>query len=115
MDFVETALHLFHEYVQDNVEHLHLESFQSDMIQSVTDLIHLQFEGTEDLSLLHVAYNLFPHGRTSVRCTPVDNIAERLAHLDSKNQSDQRSNEWFETRHQLITASIAYKAIDSYL
>jgi putative phage-type endonuclease len=114
MEFVEIALHLIHEYVQSNIEHLHLESFQTEMIQSVTELIEIQFEGASiDLSLLHIAMNLYPHGRTSLRCPVIDNISEILTELASKQLPDQRTPEWYESRHQMITASVAYKAIDS--
>ena len=42
-----------------------------------------------------------------------DNIAQQLIYLKSKPQPDQRTPEWYQMRHNLITASNAYKAFES--
>lgn len=114
MELVECATQLIHEYVQENLEHIHLDSFQADLIHEITDLLTIQFEGTDiDLHLLHMAFNLYSHGRTSLRSPPLTNVSTILEALASKPQPTQRTPEWYLYRHQLITASAAYKALGS--
>jgi putative phage-type endonuclease len=54
---------------------------------------------------------LFPHGRISYTCPPMENITERIEKIRKKPQPVQRTPEWYEYRHKLITASSAYKAL----
>lgn len=44
---------------------------------------------------------------------PPPNLRVKLAALQAVNQSDQRTDEWYEQRHALITASSAWKVLDS--
>lgn len=46
-------------------------------------------------------------------CEEKDRIKERIAVLKAKPQPVQRTNEWYEFRQNLITASNAYKAFES--
>jgi putative phage-type endonuclease len=43
----------------------------------------------------------------------IEKISERLHYLKNIPQPQQRTNEWYEFRHNLITASNAYKAFES--
>ena len=40
-------------------------------------------------------------------------IEQKIAYLRSKPQPQQRTPEWYQFRHNLITASNAYKAFES--
>jgi len=50
---------------------------------------------------------------TVVVTTPAANLPTKLAALQATDQSDQRTAEWYEQRHALITASSAWKVLDS--
>jgi putative phage-type endonuclease len=53
-------------------------------------------------------------GSTFIRKPPnVEIINKKLAHIRSKPQPDQRTPEWYKFRHDLLTASNAWKAFDS--
>jgi putative phage-type endonuclease len=74
----------------------------------------------DDLNeLLEEAFDIFINTynieRTpeSASITDDDEIVERIDYLRSKPQPDQRTKEWYEFRHNLITASNAYKAFES--
>jgi putative phage-type endonuclease len=57
-------------------------------------------------------YRLHPRqGGSSYENDP--NIAEKLKTLSAIDQADQRTAEWYEQRHSLITASSAWKLLDS--
>jgi hypothetical protein len=52
--------------------------------------------------------------RTSVAVTtPAKGLPAKLAALQATDQADQRTVEWYEQRHALITASSAWKVLDS--
>lgn len=111
MDEVETALILMEEYVQDNLEHIPEESFTSMMMSDVRQLMEVQFAVTDEI--LARALLLFPHGRTSYHLPKMEGVREKLEYIRNKPQPVQRTPEWYEYRHNLITASCAYKALGS--
>lgn len=52
--------------------------------------------------------------RDSVNVTsPSSELPAKLAALQASDQSEQRTTEWYEQRHALITASSAWKVLDS--
>ena len=104
------ALYLMSEYVQDNLEHIHTDTFTQEMIENITELLKSQMDDVVDLL---PAYQLFTKGRTSMYCPVQANVAEILNTLQLRFQPEQRSPEWYAFRHKLITASSAYKAIGS--
>jgi putative phage-type endonuclease len=110
MEQVETALILMTEYVHENVEFLPEESFTAGMMYEVDQLMKVQFETVLDEVYFHALY-LFTKGRTTYRRLPVDNVDEKIRLLRQKPQPVQRTPEWYEYRHKLITASSAYKAL----
>ena len=112
MDEVETALILMTEYVQDNLEHMPDEKFTSIMMDEVKQVMEAQFDSVSN-EVLSTALLLFPHGRTSYFCPPCEHVDEKINKLRNKPQPVQRTPEWYEYRHKLITASSAYKALGS--
>jgi putative phage-type endonuclease len=69
---------------------------------------------------LNVAIETFytQHPRECVRKTvkvtsPPANLPAKLTSLQAADQADQRTTEWYEQRHALITASSAWKVLDS--
>jgi len=110
----ECALCLMEEYVQQNFEHIHSEKFTQKMIQQVIDLLCIQLEIDPLYPGIHlaiqVAYSML-QGRTSMSCEVQQNVEEKLNILQQQYQPEQRSDEWYEIRHKLLTASSIYKVI----
>jgi len=104
-----------------------------DFHESVRDVLHEYFEGTEafefsatmDLeadALCRFCEALYfkwivparECGTTFIRKPPnVPVIDAKLAHIRAKPQPDQRTDEWYKFRHNLLTASNAWKAFES--
>ena len=112
MEQVETALILMTEYVHDNIEFLAEEDFTTCMMREVIQLMEVQFDSVMEEVYIH-AIRLFTKGRTTYTKVVVDNLDERIDALRKKPQPVQRTPEWYEYRHKLITASSAYKALGS--
>jgi hypothetical protein len=51
--------------------------------------------------------------KTVAVTTPSADLQAKLATLQATDQADQRTTEWYEKRHALITASSAWKVLDS--
>ena len=106
----ETAIDLMREYCQDNLDSMHKDNFSIEMVQEVRAVLESQFDTVDDDILLK-ALLLLPCGRTSYRCPPMENVAERIEKIRQKPQPAQRTPEWYEYRRTLLTASVAYKAL----
>lgn len=131
-DLTETILHLMDEYVYYNPKDISEPHFHDEMIDNVSELIYLQFENDiqsnpyieEELDELikeaadiFYTFNIPKRSQTSsvILNNNIDHnkIEEKINYLKSKPQPSQRTKEWYEFRHNLITASNAYKAFES--
>jgi putative phage-type endonuclease len=104
MTEVDVIVELMQEYVEDHVCEMDQETFTSEMIVSIQELI-------EDIpnEIMEEALIRFANGRTTevVQCqSGVD-----LGWIEAQVQHEQRSIEWYAQRKQLITASSAYKVL----
>ena len=104
-----------------------------DFHETVRDVLHEYFEGTQafefsaamDLEadalcrFCEALYFRYMNparecGSTFIRKPPnVSIIDAKLAHIRAKPQPDQRTAEWYKFRHDLLTASNAWKAFES--
>ena len=100
-----------------------------DFHETVRDVLNEYFEGFEtiDLDLEADALCRFCEGMYFRYITPAREcgstfirkppnapiIDKKLAHIRGKPQPDQRTSEWYKFRHDLITASNAWKAFES--
>lgn len=104
-----------------------------DFHETVRDVLHEYFEGTQAFELsttldleadalccfceaMYFKFVVPPRecGSTFIRKPPnVLIIDAKLAHIRSKPQPDQRTLEWYKFRHNLLTASNAWKAFES--
>ena len=114
MEQHDCVLFLMQEYVQEHLDHIHSEKFTQEMIEHVSDLLCIQFEC--DISVfsnsLLIAYAML-QGRTASYSPVQGNVNEKLVLLQQKYQPEQRTEEWYTMRHELITASSIYKVIGS--
>jgi len=131
VDFVETLLELMETYVKDNPKAITEPDFHDDFKEHIAELTHITFENElllneefeEDIELMmEDAFNIFFHTIMPCRSYPDTRILvnpnksfveKQLIYLRSKPQPAQRTQEWYDFRHNLLTASNAYKAFEN--
>ena len=103
----------FHETVRD-VLHEYFEGMQAFEFSAMMDL-----EADALCRFCEALYFKYMNparecGSTFIRKSPnVSIIDAKLAHIRAKPQPDQRTPEWYKFRHDLLTASNAWKAFES--
>lgn len=124
MELLETIFHLIDEYITNNKEiEVELEDIQDDL----RELLFIQFddhlyeeedeEFLEELIqyALEIYFTIHPLVTDSVteEETQIIQIEKQIDILRNIIQPKQRTPEWYSFRNNLITASNAYKALDS--
>ena len=127
-EFVTTVLHLMEEYVQENIEPLMEEDFHEVFLNETFELVlttfgkEIQFYNYVDCKqrideIADIFYDTIMPPR-SYESTLILNdrvkvreITTRLDELRNIPQPEQRTAEWYSFRHNLITASNAYKTL----
>jgi putative phage-type endonuclease len=137
-DIIENITQLMYEYVEENPCDVSEPDFHDCMIESIKELyspmilpemytgsldrdkIHDDFDDLIDIAVSMFYNQIMPprsFPTTFVRQLPsADKIAylqDKLYYLASKPQPQQRTDEWYKFRHNLITASNAYKAFEN--
>ena len=142
VDFIESALQLINTYIEDNPTAISEPDFEDVLYEEIYEIIMLQFEDhilfNEDIKediedmidqAFEIYYSTFGNERSSnfikeEKEEKEENeeneeneknkiIENKINYLKSKPQPTQRTPEWYEFRHNLITASNAYKAFES--
>ena len=108
----ELLISLLREHYDAHVHEMHSETFEEDMLDQVRGLAEIQIESSVSTEELHAALDLL---RLTVPCrtslwAPAQDAGEQLGRLQSIPQLVQRSPEWYEFRHTLVTASAIHKA-----
>ena len=133
-EFTETLLHLMDEYITLYPSAITDPDFHDTMVVQIKELALQQFsheiffkeQETEELEdVIEEVADIFYESIMPVRShdesivlkelTKEDIVARRnqIRHLESKPQPTQRTSEWYKFRHNLITASSAYKVFQS--
>ena len=128
-EFTETLLHMMEEYVIQNPTSIAEPDFHDTFIEEIQELVISQFsqelwdnDETELEYIIEEVSTLFYVSFMPPRSYPssiilhppeIDTIKKQIDYLCSIPQPTQRTNEWYEFRHNLITASNAYKAFGS--
>jgi putative phage-type endonuclease len=140
VELVETALHLMDEYMQCNPHIISEPNFYKIFLEDIKDIFYAQFEEhiddidngddiEDDMNdLIEDAFNIFittfyPERSINEKQdslkndlldeTVINKIEKKIDLLRSVVQPVQRTPEWYAFRWNLITASNAYKALDS--
>jgi putative phage-type endonuclease len=129
LDFVESALHLMTDYMNQNPTAISEPDFHEDMLEEVKEMIYLQFEHImtdwveQDIDdILEDAFEIFITMFGTERSADtniiqdsadIDKISKQIAYLKSKPQPAQRTLAWLLFRYNIISASNAYKAYES--
>ena len=128
-DFVESLLHLMELYIKENPKQITDPDFHDIFEEDVCELVDVQLEdhsifyNEEELEdFLEEVFEIFyetimprrSFSDSEILYSPeVDKIAKQINHLRSLPQPTQRTPEWYKFRHNLITASNAYKAFEN--
>jgi putative phage-type endonuclease len=132
LDIIETAMQLMDNYVNENPAAITEPDFHDTMLDEIKSLYDDQLDTDitdedDDLvnDLIDDAFEIFidsfqlnrSYIVSSSNDTPGDDVTDQITkqidYLRSKPQPPQRTKEWFEFRHTIISASIASKAFGS--
>ncbi len=134
IELMETALHLMEEYVIDNPSAISEPDFHEELLEEIKDMFYIQFEEQilssdfveDDMNdLLEDAFQIFIttfYTERSSNQEQNDYVEEnennavkeqKIIGLREIPQPVQRTQEWYQFRWNLITASNAWKAFES--
>lgn len=133
LELYQTCIHLMEEFIRDNSNIISEPEFEEIFDENIQELMHSHFdfdifytdEAEEEMEeIIEKAkkdffHDYIPHrsySDTIILKEPDYNyITKQLDYLKSKPQPTQRTKEWYEFRHNLITASNAYKAFENQI
>lgn len=131
LELYDTCIHLMIEFMKDNPKIITEPEFEDIFDENMYELMHSHFdtdlfyteESEEELEeLIEIAksdffqYYMPPRSYSaSVLLEPpnIELVTNQLQYLREKPQPDQRTDEWYEFRHNLFTASNAYKGFEN--
>ena len=131
LEIYQTCVHLMEEFITDNPKIISEPDFDDIFDENVQELMHSHFDFdifyTEEAEaemeeIIEHAKTDFFKDHMPPRSYPDtiileepdhDYVKEQLDILRNKPQPAQRTKEWYEFRHNLITASNAYKAFEN--
>ena len=125
-DFVEMVLHLMEEYVTDDPMAITDPDFHNSFLDEICEMVmsqvgHELWRYSDDViterleEICEIFYASFMPRRSHPTTLILNNnlnikqLTKKIDYLRGKPQPAQRTAEWYEFRHKLITASNAYK------
>jgi putative phage-type endonuclease len=133
LELVESVLYLMEDYMSVNPTAITEPDFEEVFLEDIKEIFYIQFEDEilnsdfveDDLDdILEDAFQIFMATfcteRSSLNllnipniCNKIQIIQDKIKELKNKPQPVQRTDAWYEFRHNLITASNAHKVFDS--
>jgi len=140
LQFVESTFYLMDDYMKENPSAITEPDFEEVFLEDIKEIFYVQFEEEilnsdfveDDLNdILEDAFQIYmttfcterSSQNTQNTCLELlqgisgDNkiqlLQDKITVLKNKPQPVQRTDEWYEFRHNLITASNAHKVFDS--
>jgi putative phage-type endonuclease len=131
-DIVDTCVQLMTDYVDENPAAVSEPDFHETMLENIKEVMFMNYDNffqtnaeiedeleelidiAADMFYLHIMPKRSYNDTFETRMTERERerVIERLEELAQVPQAEQRTKEWYETRHRLITASNAYKAFE---
>jgi putative phage-type endonuclease len=102
----------FEDIFEENINELMDAHFDSDIFYLEEELEEIFEQAKIDFFTDFMPIRSYPDS-VIIEEPDYEYVEEQIALLKSKPQPTQRTKEWYEFRHNLITASNAYKAFDS--
>jgi putative phage-type endonuclease len=131
MELYDTCIHIMEEFIinnpsiitdpefndifDDNIQELMESHFDNDIFyndDAEEEMEEIIDQAKTDFFKIFMPVRSYPDS-IILEDPDYDFIEEQISYLKSKPQPVQRTKEWYEFRHNLITASNAYKAFDS--
>jgi len=137
-DIIEYGIHVSELYMESYIFNMANYNFDDEYEENIMQMIIEQYGKQYDLYMFHdediesddlyidvimeeIKKQVFTHivprrgyKKSFIRCKPnVLRICQQLEILRNKPQPEQRTTAWYETRHNLITASNAWKCFES--
>lgn len=135
VEFVETALHLMSEYVEQHPQVVLDPDFCDILLEEISELLYIQLEdhinmfiGGDDIEddmneilddALNIFLSTFYPDKTQetvgneITDEEITAIEQKIQRLRGMPQPVQRTPEWYQFRWNLITASNAWKALET--
>jgi putative phage-type endonuclease len=131
LELYETTMHIMEEFVTEHPSLITEPDFEDIFDENLNELMHAHFDydifytehAEEEMEdIINHAKNDFYNTIMPRRSYPstiilkepnISQVTKQLEYLRSKPQPAQRTNEWYEFRYNLITASNAYKAFEN--
>ena len=128
IEIYDTCMHVMEEFIKRNPTIISDPEFEDIFEENINELMEAHFDSDifyleEELEeIIEQAKFDFFTDFMPIRSYPdsiilkepdYEYVEEQIALLKSKPQPAQRTKEWYDFRHNLITASNAYKAFDS--
>ena len=124
---LEDALKYIDEYVENDVLSLSNDYFHDTLEYSLHEYLEILFENilcrSTEIDLHDIAIEAlniyftcivpkrsFPHSSKNLSDTKIKNLEKQIKILRNVPQPQQRTEEWYNSRHNMITASSAWKA-----
>jgi putative phage-type endonuclease len=132
MEIVETTMKDMYEYIEENPAAICDPDFHDTLTEYIQDLLNVYFENLymdkpeeyykDEVELIienafDLFYQIYPRRSFSntfiVQRPNVRTIGNKITKIQNKKQPAQRTSEWYTYRHNLITASNAYKVFEN--
>jgi putative phage-type endonuclease len=126
-ELYELCLYLIDEIISDDPDIISEQDFDETIVSQIEEIIKMHYiddifftDDSED-ELLDIIHHAKEYYFTYIVASTTNNdvindisdLTEKINRIREKPQPTQRTKEWYEFRHNLITASNAYKAFDS--
>jgi len=133
IDFIETTLLLIEEYTSEDPTLISSPDFHDILLEEIKTLIYVQFDNIinsynydmieDDIDdILDITFQLYNsmfgiersfNNNNNNNNNNIDLLEAKITMLKNIPQPVQRTDEWYIFRHNLITASNAYKAFET--
>ena len=136
-DIIQDIYYQFDEYYENNIIHISSPKFYSDMFKSISEILWNEWENIEIceeedfqqivdfVEIQHEEYMLYnkhivPRSLTNtsnmmkeMNVDEINNLKETIEYIQNQPQPVQRTNEWYNFRNSLLSASSLWKALGS--
>ena len=133
-DIIQDIYNMFDEYYSNNIIKISSPKFHTEMFDIISEILYTEWEDVdmcyeddypqilEFVEELHTEYLLYNNNHIprsisnhviDVNTTDIDKIREIIEWITNQPQPAQRTDEWYEVRNNLLSASSLWKALGS--
>jgi len=129
-NLIESSCYIIDDTINNNPLELSNPKFNDNLKYHVENILYEQLKDIYDIDIIFslieniytLSYNTYfsnimpsrSYDSSFIRRIPnVSKMTKKINHIRNKPQPEQRTSEWYSFRHELITASNAWKALDT--